>query len=49
MPVLTLDVKFTTAAVGLTEGKAPATLSQRLGVTRIMVMIDEKDFELTER
>lgn len=45
-PALAMDVSFATTAeglsVGLTEGKAPATLAQRLGDTRMMSVMGEK-------
>lgn len=44
---LALDVSFATAAeglrVGLIEGKAPATLAQRLGETRIMAFCSTRE------
>lgn len=49
---LALDVSFATAAeglrVGLIEGKAPATLAQRLGETRIMAVIGKKFLKLMD-
>lgn len=50
---LALDVSFATAAeglrVGLMEGKAPATLAQRLGEARIMAVIGKKCLKLMDR
>lgn len=49
---LAMDVSFAVAAeglsVGLTDGKAPATLVQRLGETRMMSVMGEKGLVLMD-